>query len=302
MEEILTALSRVKPKIKLRLTKELLTATGSTPFIWQVLFFYLPLIFLFTLSFVEYTESNSFVGVTSKHFLPIFNAAYFSVIGNSLILSFTTALFCLLIGFPLAYFIALHAGKYKNLFLSLLIIPFWTNFILHIYAWCFVLEKQGFLNNILIGFGLINEPLHFLNSYFSVLLMMVYFYLPFMVLPIYSSLERFDKSLLEASLDLGANKRQTLVKVLIPLTMNAIRAGVFLVYIPSFGEFVIPELMGGDRDFFVGNVISLFVLGEKTAPVGIAFTVLSVSLLFISLYFLNKGINSLSKWLSGGLK
>lgn len=285
-----------KPKFFYLFRRELSFGIGSIPFIWQILFFYIPLFFLLTLSFIDHSS------FTLKHFIPIFNLSYFSIIANSVVLSLSNTFFCLMIGFPLAYFIAFHTKRFKNLFLFLLIIPFWTNFILHIYAWCFVLEKNGFLNNILQSFGIIDTPLHFLNSHFAVMLMMIYFYLPFMVLPIFSSLERFDNSLLEASLDLGANRTQTIMRVLLPLSMSAIRAGVFLVYIPSFGEFVIPELMGGDKNFFVGNVISLFVLGESTAPVGIAFTVLSGFYLFISLCFLNYGINKLANFLSGGKK
>jgi len=194
----------------------------------------------------------------------------------------------LLIGFSLAYFIAFHGGRFKTLYLFLLIIPFWTNFILHIYAWFFVLEKGGFLNTILIHLGILSEPLHILNTQFSTVMMMVYFYLPFMILPIYSALERFDPNLLEASFDLGANRRQTIQKILLPLTRNAIRTGIFIVYIPAFGEFVIPELMGGDRDLFVGNVISLFLFSDASKSVGIAFTIVSTAFLLITLYLINK--------------
>ena len=132
--------------------------------------------------------------------------------------------------------------------------------------------------------------------------MMVYFYLPFMVLPIFSSLERFDHSLLEASLDLGANKRQTIRRILIPVSMNAIRSGIYLVFIPSFGEFVIPELMGGSKDLFIGNVISFFVMDRHTAPMGVAFTVISVSALLLALIILHIGIGRISHFLVGGLK
>jgi len=278
---------------------EALFTIGSTPIIWQIIFFYIPLLILVATSLVKTSTSGQFIGLTLEHFYPLLNTTYLTIIFNSFGLSLVTTFLCLIIGFPLAYFIAFNGGRLKNVLLFLLLIPFWTNFILHIYAWFFVLEKHGFLNNLLLDLGLISSPLHFLNSTFSVLVMMVYFYLPFMVLPIFSSLERFNPLLLEASYDLGANHRQTLQKILLPLTLSAIRAGIFLVYIPSFGEFVIPELMGGDRNFFVGNVISLFILGEKTGPVGIAFTVLSTLCLLISLFFINRFFQYLSKKITG---
>lgn len=273
-------------------------AIGTTPIIWQFIFFYLPLFILIGTSIIKISASGEFVGFTLDHFQPLLNTTYLQVILNSFGLSLLTSLFCLLIGFPLAYYINFHGGKLKNILLFLLLIPFWTNFILHIYAWCFVLEKHGFLNNLLIHLGLISDPLHLLNSTFSVLVMMIYFYLPFMVLPIFSSLERFNPLLLEASFDLGANHRQTFQRILLPLTFGAIRAGVFLVFIPSFGEFAIPELMGGSRNFFVGNVISLFILGEQTAPVGIAFTVLSTIFLILGLFLLAALFHFISKKLT----
>ena len=270
------------------LKKERSFALGSMPFIWQIFFFYLPLTCLLSTSLFKRAD-----------YLPILSLSYFIIIKNSLSLAFLTTLCCFCIGFPFAYTIVFRFSRYKNIFLFLLLLPFWTNFILHIYAWFFVLEKQGFLNNFLLGFGLIQEPIHFLNTSFATLLMMVYFYLPFMVMPIFASLERFDPKLLEASYDLGASFSQTLRRILIPLTMNGIRAGIFLVYIPSFGEFVIPELMGGNKEFYVGNVISLFVLGEKTSGVGIAFTVLSLAILILSLLLLHFFLSAIPKFLQG---
>jgi ABC-type spermidine/putrescine transport system permease subunit I len=195
------------------------------------------------------------------------------------------------IGFPLSYFIAFRGGKFKTLFLFLLLVPFWTNFLLHIYAWFFVLEKEGFLNTVLLNLHLIKEPIHFLNSFFSVVLMMVYYYLPFLALPVYSALERFDHSLLEASLDLGASRFQTYKRILVPLVLPSIRAGFFLVYIPAFGEFVIPELMGGDKHYYVGSVVSQFILGEQTAQLGTSFTVISIMILMITVGLLFKFFN-----------
>lgn len=274
-------------------------AIGISPIIWQILFFYLPLALLFGSSIIKMSASGKVQGLTLDHFAAIFNFTYFRIIGNSILLSLITTFLCLSIGFPVAYYIATRKGLIKNFLLFLLIIPFWTNFILHIYAWFFVLEKHGVINNLLQNVGLIHQPLHILNSYAAVVMMMVYFYLPFMILPLYSSLERFDPLLLEASYDLGAGRSQTIRRILLPLTMGAIRAGILLVYIPSFGEFVIPELLGGDRVFFVGNLVSLFVMGDKTAPAGIAFTVLSTLVLLSTLVCINTVLQKGAKLLAG---
>ena len=246
---------------------------GIPALIWQMLFFYIPLFFMMLLSMS---------GVSGQNFLPFFKPVYATVIGRSLLLALSNALLCGIIAYPLAYFIVFRGKYFKNLLLFLLIVPFWTNFLLHIFAWFFVLERDGFLNNFLRFIGVINEPLHLLNSMVAVGIMMVYNYLPFMVLPIYSSLERFDRRLIEASLDLGATWWQTVRRVLLPVSLSGIQAGFFLVFVPSFGEFVIPELLGGDKIMFVGTVVSQYVLGTQTIALGAAFTVLSCCALIAS--------------------
>ena len=129
--------------------------------------------------------------------------------------------------------------------------------------------------------GIIKSPLHLLNTSFATLLLMVYYYLPFMALPIFSALERFNISYFEASTTLGASKLKTFLKIVFPLTKKAIITGFFLVFIPAFGEFIIPEFIGGDKIYYVGNVISIHLVGETTAPVGLAFTTLSLAILLI---------------------
>ena len=156
---------------------------------------------------------------------------------------------------------------------------------LHVYAWFYVLEKHGFLNNLLMHLGLIQEPLVLLNSPFAIMIMMVYYYLPFMVLPIYSSLERFNISLIEASFDLGSHLVSNL-SAHHPSSDHARNPGrIFLVYIPSFGEFAIPSLMGGDKIMFVGNVVSEYILAEGTGSLGAAFMVVSCAILLLTAIF-----------------
>lgn len=256
-------------------------AIGIPALVWQVIFFYIPLLFIVFSSIVQVSVRGEFEGFTLRHIRLFLTPVYLKVIFSSLLLAFANALICFLIAYPLAYFLAFIGKRYKNLFLFLLIVPFWTNFLLHVYAWFFVLERHGFLNNILLSLGIIQAPIHFLNSLFAIMVMMVYYYLPFMVLPIYASLERFNFSLIEASLDLGASWFATFRRILLPLTLQGIRAGFFLVFIPSFGEFAIPELMGGDRKIFVGNVVSQYILSEGTGSLGAAFTLVSGIILLI---------------------
>lgn len=261
---------------------ELPFSIGAPAMIWQVLFFYLPLAILLVSSLVQFSEFEVFQGFTFEKISFFLRPLYFKVILSSFILALGNALLCLLIAYPLAYFLAFTGKRYKNIFLFLLIVPFWTNFLLHVYAWFFVLEREGFINNLLRGLGLINEPLILLNTPFAIMIMMVYYYLPFMVMPLYSSLEKMDSRLIEASLDLGATWGQTLRRIMLPLTKRGLIAGFFLVYIPSFGEFAIPELMGGDRLMFVGTVVSNYILGDETGSLGAAFTVVASILLLVS--------------------
>jgi spermidine/putrescine transport system permease protein len=243
----------------------------SLAFIWQALFFYVPLLFVLIAGFSGETWYAGFV--------PFLNYAYVTILARSVIMALGTALVCLFIGYPLAYVIVFHAGKMRDLLLFLIMLPFWTNFLLHICAWFFVLDYNGFFNQYLLHWGIIKVPLHLLNTYWAIGLVMIYFYLPFMILPLYATLDRFDKRLLEASLDLGATWRQTVMRVLIPLTISGIRVGFLLVCIPAFGEFVIPYFMGGDRTMFAGSVISHFVLKTESGVEGAAFTLLSFAVL-----------------------
>jgi spermidine/putrescine transport system permease protein len=258
---------------------------GTAGFVWQVLFFYIPLFFIIVLSFTG-------PGVVG-YFEPFITLSYVKVIWRSLVLAFFNATVCALIAYPLAYFLAFQVRRFKSFLLFLVILPFWNNFLLHVYAWIFVLDRHGMVNSILKALGLIHEPLHLLNTPFAVGIMMVYFYLPFMIMPLYASLERFDHRLLEASLDLGATWWQTVRRVLLPLTMSGLRSGFFLVFIPSFGEFAIPEFMGGDKTMYVGSVVSHLILGAQTVGAGAAFTVLSsVALIVVAgfLFFLMKRV------------
>ncbi len=266
---------------------------GVPALIWQGLFFYIPLCMIVVSTFMKVSETGSFQGFTFSHVAEFLNPTYLKVVLSSLLLALSNAILCFCLAYPLAYFIAFKGRKYKNFFLFFLIVPFWTNFLLHVYAWFYVLENHGFLNTILLKMHLLREPVNFLNTIPAIMIMMVYYYLPFMVLPIYTSLERFNFNLIEASYDLGGNFTTTFRRVLIPMTRQGIRAGFFLVFIPSFGEFAIPELMGGDKTIFVGTVVSQYILGEGTGSLGAAFTLVSALILILTTMLLYVGLDKL---------
>lgn len=276
-------LKRLKPSLTFpsfsAIKREFIHTLGATSLTWQVAFFYIPVTLLFLVSFIQTNPETGYFSLTLTHFNPVLNITYYKVILNSLFLSFTTASISLLIAFPLTYFIVFKTSKFKPLLLFFLLIPFWTNFLLHIYAWFFILEKHGIVNQTLLFLGIIKEPLKILNTKAATLLLMIYYYLPFMALPIFSALERFNTSHFEASVTLGAGRIQTFRRIVFPIIQKSIISGFFLVFIPAFGEFLIPEFMGGDKVAYVGSVISLFLFDQSTGPVGLAFTTLSLSVL-----------------------
>ena len=262
--------------------------------LWQILLFYIPLICIIGLSFVYINEQTGIQIISIDNYRALSSWVYISIIIQSVALALVVASISLLIGYPLAYYIAFKKRSLKNIFLSFLIVPFWTNLLVHVYAWFFVLERNGMLNYILLKLGLINEPLMLLNTMYAVILVMVYCYLPFMVLPLFSILEKFDDRLIEASLDLGANQRQTFFNVILPLTYPGIVTGFFLVFVPACGEFVIPLLLGGDKHMFIGTLISYYFLIASNSQKGAAFTVMSsIALIVVAsvIYLCSKKIN-----------
>lgn len=245
--------------------------------IWQVLFCIVPLCTIFLTSFFIHSWFP-----TLANYEHLFVRSHLIIIFWSLFLALLTACICLLFGYPLALWLALYARRFKNIGLFFLVVPFWTNLLVLIYSWIFILERGGIINRSLLYFGIIQEPLSLLNTLFAVALVMVYCYLPFMVLPIFNSLEKIDKTLLEASADLGATMSQSFKKIIVPLSWPGIRTGFFLVFVPVFGEFSIPLLMGGDKYMFVGNAISHYVFVTFNLSQGAAFTVFASLILLIS--------------------
>jgi len=194
---------------------------------------------------------------------------YLGILWRSFWIAAASTAICLLLGFPLALFIS-RSGPRKNLYLSLVILPFWTSFLVRTYAWMFLLRDTGLINTVLQKLGLTHDPLPLLYNDGAVILGLVYGYLPFMVLPLYATLERMDRSLLEAAADLGARPWATLTQVVVPLCAPGIRAGAILVFIPCLGAYLTPDLLGGGKTVMIGNLIQNQFTTARDWPFGSA--------------------------------
>lgn len=249
---------------------------------WQLLFFYIPAALIIMLSFIKFTSLIHVPTITLEHYLYFLKPLFLWVILRSLSLAFFTACICLLVSYPVAYCLAVKVERFKNLFLFFLILPFWTSLMVQVYSWFFVLEHNGLINTILLRLGLIGHPLHLLNNTFAIYVVMVYCYLPFMIMPLYTILEKIDRRLFEAAADLGCTQWKTFVKITVPLSMPGIKTGFFLVFVPSFGEFVVPTLLGGGKQLFVGSLITQYFLSARNPYRGSAFTCISSLILLAS--------------------
>lgn len=204
--------------------------------------------------------------------------AHVSIFWRSIRLSLYTTVLCLIFGFPTAYFIATRAEKWRDIWLFLITIPFWTNLLIRTFAIQEVIRNEGIVNSLLVGLGIIDAPLQIMFTDFAIMVGMVYVFLPLMVLPLYASLEKLDFRLVEAGYDLYANRLQVLWRVIIPLVKPGIIAGSILVFIPSLGAYVTPVVLGGGKNLMIGNLIALQFGQGRNWPLGAA---LSISLMVI---------------------
>lgn len=244
--------------------------------LWQTLFVFIPFLLLVLHSVVDYSEAAGYF-LTFGYYAEIINSLYLRIILRSFVLAAFTASCCLLIAYPVAYYFTMFSSKrYRPLLLFSIILPSWTSLIVQVYAWFFLLERNGIISRFLRWTGLLHNSVSLLNNYFSILLGMVSCYLPFMILPIYAVLEKMDKKLLEASADLGADKRETFKRVIFPMSLPGVYAGWFLVFIPSFGEFAVPSLLGGSKYLFWGSVIVDKFLKSRDWRVGGALTIVGI--------------------------
>ncbi|HRQ58937.1 MAG TPA: putrescine ABC transporter permease PotH [Azoarcus taiwanensis] len=256
----------------------------ALPYAWLTLFFLVPFIIVFKISFseamvalppyaevVRWADNQLEVVLNFGNYAMLFtDSLYVNAYLTSLRVATISTLICLLIGYPLAWAIVHSPPSTRIILLMLIILPSWTSFLIRVYAWMGILSNTGLLNNALLKIGLIDAPLQILNTDYAVYIGIVYAYLPFMVLPLYTALMRLDHSLVEAASDLGSPPWKTLFTVTIPLTKAGIIAGSMLVFIPAVGEFVIPELLGGPDTLLIGRVLWQEFFNNRDWPVAAA--------------------------------
>ncbi|MDI3480829.1 MAG: spermidine/putrescine transport system permease protein [Tepidanaerobacteraceae bacterium] len=261
--------------------------TLSPIIIWVILFIVLPLALVIIISFMSRgTYGNIEYKFTLENYMRMFNGLYGKILWRSLVISFLTTVFCIIFGYPFAYFVANVEKKYRSMLLMMIIIPFWTNSLIRTYAWIILLRTQGIINFVLLRLGIIDEPLKLLYNNGTILLGLIYALFPFMVMPLYASIEKLDHTYLEVASDLGAKPWNAFLKVTLPLTMPGVITGSILVFIPTLGYFFIPDLLGGSKIMLVSNLIKNQFLTARDWPFGSALSIILIilTLVLIELY------------------
>ena len=266
----------------------------ALPYVWLLLFFVVPFVIVLKISFADvdlaippYTsllqwgEKNELsIRLNFNNYVFLFtNDLYIKALLNSIKVAFISTLWCILIGYPMAYGIARARPATRNILLLLVILPFWTSLLLRVYAWIGLLKANGVINNVLMSLGIIHEPLAMLYTPFAMYVGIVYSYLPFFILPLYANLEKMDWQLLEAAEDLGCRPWKAFFKITVPLSRNGILAGSMLVFIPAVGEFVIPALLGGPNALMIGRILWDEFFSNRAWPVASGVAILLLLLL-----------------------
>jgi putrescine transport system permease protein len=268
----------------------------AVPYFWLTILFLIPFIIVFKISFSESRmamppyapliewRDGAIVGIKlyfSNYQFLFTDKLYASAFLYSLEVAAVSTIFCLLIGYPMAYAIARATTAWKNLLLMLIVLPFWTSFLLRVYAWIGLLKNNGVINNVLMALGVIHTPLTLMQTDFAVFVGIVYSYLPFMILPLYANLEKHDPTLLEAAADLGARPWRAFMRVTLPLSAPGIMAGSLLVFIPAVGEYVIPSLLGRTDQLMIGRVLSDEFFANRDWPLASSVAILMLLLLVV---------------------
>ncbi|MGB9022466.1 MAG: ABC transporter permease [Candidatus Bathyarchaeia archaeon] len=262
--------------------------------VYLAIFFFAPfaIVVLYSFGMIDILRQFRFEA-TLRYYVDFFTSVAPQVFGRSLLTAFATTVACLLLGYPMSYYIAVKSGRRKETLMLLVIIPFWVSFLLRTYALMTILDVNGIINVTLLSLGLISQPLNLMYNMQAVLLGMIYNYLPFMILPLYASMEKLDQSLLEAAGSLGAGPTRAFLHVTLPLTMSGIGAGSILVFVPAVGEFIIPQLLGGTESFMIGNLVWTLFLKARNLWFGSAVSIVLIALviLIIGLYmkYITKG-------------
>lgn len=249
--------------------------------LWLLVFFVAPVLIMFGYSFMPRNPYGGVeLGFTLEHYRRFFDPLYFTILLRTTIDAVICTVACLLLGYPVAYAIA-RGGRLKNFLLFLVVLPFWTSFLVRTFAMIFLMRDSGLLNSWMIALGWISEPIEMLYTPFAVLLGLVYGFLPFMVLPIYATLEKMDESLIEAAADLGCPRWKAFWLVTLPLSLPGMIAGALLCFIPIVGEFVIPDLLGGSESQMIGQTLWTEFFLNKDWPVASAVAVALLCVLLV---------------------
>jgi spermidine/putrescine transport system permease protein len=264
--------------------------------LWALSLVVAPLLYVFVISFLSRGEYGGINPVfTLTNYQKLLSSSMASTVaatlGRSIVLALLSTLLCILVGFPLALFLVFKAGRYRNALFFLLIIPFWTNFLIRTYAWMVILSDNGWLNHMLENLGFAPQSVRWLFTSKAVLIGMFYNYLPYMAMSLYVSVEKLDTKLLEAASDLGAGPVKRFFKVILPLSVPGLVAGSIMVFIPSLGEFVIPDVLGGGTSLFVGNLLAEQFLTVRNWPLGATLSVLLILLIAGCLLLFNRLTN-----------
>ncbi|MDW3112731.1 spermidine/putrescine ABC transporter permease PotB [Vibrio sp. 1727] len=252
---------------------------------WLTLFVLVPNVMIIGTSFLTRDEANLIeMTFTFDNYLRLLDTLYAKVLMHSFYMAIVATLLCLVIGYPFAYIIAKMPEKWRPFMLFLVIVPFWTNSLIRTYGLKIVLGTQGILNKSLMAMEIIDKPLRIMYTETAVMIGLVYILLPFMILPLYSAIEKLDNTYIEAAKDLGANKFQTITKVILPLTMPGIIGGCLLVLLPALGMFYISDLLGGAKNLLIGNVIKSQVLNARDWPFGAATSIALTFAMAVMLY------------------
>ena len=257
------------------------TKSAAVPYVfWMAVFVVVPLVLV-----VVYAFTNFDGEFTLENFDNI--DVFLQVFGNSVVLALIATAICLLIAYPFSYFLAQEGPIFRKVAMLLIMLPMWMNFLLRTYAWMSILENNGFLNQFLALFGI--GPLHLINTDIAVVLGMVYNFLPFMILPIFSVIDKLDRKYIEAAQDLGANKRETFRRVIFPLSLPGVLSGVTMVFIPSISTFAISKLLGGGMSFLLGDLIEMQFLGSAYNPhLGSAIALMMLALVVVATLITNR--------------
>ncbi len=258
-----------------------LLTTVSPVTLWLMLLVAAPLIYVFYLSFLTTDGYNVVYQFSLINYKELFNPTYVEIYTNSFLLALLTTVLCILFGYPFAYHMARANKRKKALMMIMLMVPFWTNSLIRLNGWKTILGKTGLLNTVLVNLHLINQPLEILYTRGAVLLGMVYILFPYMVLPLFATIDKLDFSLLEASNDLGANRVKTFLHMTLPLTSPGIFSGTILVFIPSLGYFFVSDIMGGGKSQLIGNLIENQFKAANNWPFGAALSMLLIVLIII---------------------